>query len=300
MNFDCVFKGDSFDEIYREVLNGVAGYGIVSEPRGQKIFELLKTTIILTNPRNRILSSKVRKHSYAYAVGEFLWYWRGSNLLKDVSYYVPSLEKYSNDGETLNSAYGYRLMGVGLSYPHQLVNIVNKLIDDKDSRQAVATIYDPVDISYKNKDVPCTLSLQFLIRNNELIMIVNMRSNDAFMGLIYDVYSFTMLHEFIYNKLVKYYSGLKLGSYIHNSASTHLYVNDEKKIFDVLREKANEKAQKPFFNKEINDLDLVEKNLRISGESNIVIDEGYSKTAQWMYEKLVNFNKRKNASNSRF
>jgi hypothetical protein len=49
-------------------------------------------------------------------------------------------------------------------------------------------------------------------------MIVNMRSNDVFLGVPYDVFSFTMLQEYIAMR-----TGFQLGSYFHNAGSFHLY-----------------------------------------------------------------------------
>jgi thymidylate synthase len=46
-------------------------------------------------------------------------------------------------------------------------------------------------------DVPCTLTLQFLIRQGRLDMIVNMRSNDLLWGFSYDITQFAFVQRLL-------------------------------------------------------------------------------------------------------
>ena len=73
------------------------------------------------------------------------------------------------------------------------------------------------------KDVPCTYSINFKIRNNELIMTVHMRSQDAIFGLGNDLPSFSIIHEMVYICLRDIYSELKMGDYYHTVDSFHIY-----------------------------------------------------------------------------
>lgn len=86
------------------------------------------------------------------------------------------------------------------------------------SRRAVIQLFDSSDLAGTYKDVPCTCTLQFIIRNDRLDMVTSMRSNDAYKGLPHDVFSFTMLQE-IAARMLK----VELGEYHHFAASLHLY-----------------------------------------------------------------------------
>lgn len=66
--------------------------------------------------------------------------------------------------------------------------------------------------------MPCTTTLQFLLREGRLHIIATMRSNDAYLGLPHDVFCFTMLQEMVARIL-----GVDLGSYRHFVGSMHLY-----------------------------------------------------------------------------
>src|ERR1700690_496760 len=81
---------------------------------------------------------------------------------------------------------------------NQFENVLNLLKELPTSRRAVIQVFDAADnASGHLKDVPCTCTLQFMIRSRRLHMITYMRSNDAFWGLPHDVFAFTMLQEYV-------------------------------------------------------------------------------------------------------
>ena len=86
------------------------------------------------------------------------------------------------------------------------------------SRKAVIQLFDAQDILEEHSDIPCTCTIQFMIRRDRLDMFTNMRSNDAFWGLPHDVFCFTMLQEIVARSL-----SVEIGSYKHAAGSLHLY-----------------------------------------------------------------------------
>jgi hypothetical protein len=109
--------------------------------------------------------------------------------------------------------------------------VKEELRKDPDSRRAVIHIRTPDDSLHAVKDVPCTLALQFFIREGKLHLHVNMRSSDIILGIAYDVPAFTMMQEVMANEL-----GVDLGEYVHTSNSLHCYERD----FDMLDAIAND------------------------------------------------------------
>lgn len=196
---------------------------IETNPRGMNTREIIGHSIEITNPRNRIVKrGDIKPWSLPFAMGEFLWYMRGENSLSTMSYYAPSIAQFSDDELTLNSAYGYRIFGHHPSIPNnQWEYVKNTLRSDPASRQAIIHIRVPTDSTFKSKDHPCTLSLQFLIRNNKLNLVTTMRSNDVMIGSSYDMFSFTMIQE-----LMAFELSVDLGSYYHQVGSWHLYERD--------------------------------------------------------------------------
>lgn len=243
-----VIRGDSFDSIFNELLCSIMhNPDYICSPRNQLIKENLVSTIILSDPRSRIIENTARKANYGFAAGEFLWYWQGREDLKMMEYYNKRMKDFSNDGKTLNSAYGKRLMGKNIAHritgQYSQWDICKKtLTSDHDSRRAVMLINDADDeyvaAIYGSKDVPCTLSLQFIIRDNKLNLHVLMRSNDIIWGLTNDLFSFTLLQECMLLDLKKEkgLENLELGSYYHTAGSMHLYERHFELAHEILNE----------------------------------------------------------------
>jgi len=78
--------------------------------------------------------------------------------------------------------------------------------------------YKKDDLTEEHNDVPCTCTLQVMVREEKLHMLVHMRSNDAFIGLPHDIFCFTMLQEIISRSVSR-----ELGAYKHMVGSLHLY-----------------------------------------------------------------------------
>jgi thymidylate synthase len=123
-------------------------------------------------------------------------------------------------------AYGPRVAGdVG-----QLVDLLKR---DPDSRQAVLTIFDSDrDLGrVEQVDLPCTIALVYQVRRGALESWTVMRSNDAWLGLPYDLMQFGMLQEAVAQSL-----GLECGPSTHSAASLHLYERDVQKALEVTGE----------------------------------------------------------------
>jgi thymidylate synthase len=214
---------DNADDLYVQIAKDLLKapeYG----PRGYKTKELINTSFTLTNPLRSYVTSYKRDLSTSYIVGELLWYMMGRNDVDFISNFSSFWKKITDDGKTSNSAYGY-IIQKKFNF-NQLDYVIETLKQDKDSRRAIVVINTPFEDQLKSKDIPCTMNLQFIIRNNQLDMFVNMRSNDFNFGLPYDIIYFTTLQEIVYTKLKKTYLDLKLGTYNHHSISTHVYERD--------------------------------------------------------------------------
>lgn len=224
---------------FRICLSNLMHHGLEAYPRGTTTKELLNYNITLADPRNRVITFQARKTSTKYLLGEFVWYLMGSNDPKGILPYAKFWDGIRNSGDfdeypegTINSNYGNRLFGKaepssfweGRIQPiNQWKETIELLARDKDTRQAIMNIHVPSDRHVGNKDVPCTLTLHWFIRENRLSLIVNMRSNDVILGFTNDVFQFTMLQECMMLELRETYPDLQLGTYFHNAGSMHIY-----------------------------------------------------------------------------
>lgn len=231
---------------FQECLGELLEYGVETQPRGQKVKEIINYSIVVDDPRNRVITFAERKTSMKYLLGEFIWYLSGSPNVQDINMYSKFWDAIAKEDGTVNSNYGTRIFGHSKLYPFNQWNKAKELLHkDKDSRQAIIRINHADDYTYANHDVPCTLTLQFFIRNNALQLVVNMRSNDIWRGYCNDQFQFTMMQELMMLELREFYPDLQLGKYYHNAASMHIYEMHFEQAKSILRSESIQEFYMP-------------------------------------------------------
>lgn len=189
-------------------------------------FEIRNAVLTLENPRSRLSISETRSKLIS-CIGEFFWYLNGSDELDFIEYYIANYRKFIGYDKTevlpAFGAYGPRIFGEN----SQFNKIIEVLKEKPTSRRAVIAIYSKDDLLRQDhRDIPCTCFLQFFIRDDRLHLTTTMRSNDAAIGLVHDVFSFTLIQEIMYAKLVSFFPNLQLGEYTHIVGSLHIYSKD--------------------------------------------------------------------------
>lgn len=174
-----------------------------------------------------------RRMNMSYACGELLWYLSLTNSLEFISHYAPSYHRYANEVIGPNGRTFAPLGGYGERWKEQLHPLIELLRRDPNTRQACLTTWRLDELDYantvKSRDVPCTLAIQFLVRDGKLHAIATMRSNDLWLGFAYDMFCFTQLQCLIAEEL-----NLGLGYYTHQVGSLHVYSRDIAKIDEML------------------------------------------------------------------
>lgn len=224
MDFNITINVDDIDTAwlfwYDKLVNQAAS---MKSRDGDVRGEIINAVTVLSNPINNIMKNDVRKLSMKYAIGEMLWYMSGKPLLKEIQKYGRGWDRMSDDGETVNSNYGWCIKKkYGFD---QYKYVKDLLMRDSQTRQAVIHIKEPRNtLENPTKDLNCTVCLQFFVREGKLYMTTYMRSNDLWMGFPYDVFQFTCLQVLLSMEL-----GLELGTYTHIAGSLHLYKRDYEK-----------------------------------------------------------------------
>ena len=234
---------EGVNQAFRYLIDFVSKEGRIVETRGLKCKEVISTSITLKNIRKRFVISNFRKTSLLYAFAEFFWYLSRSNKIEMIKYYAPSIGRFSDDGITMNSAYGYCIWDRWID---QWSLCLYKLKQDPNTRQAIILLRDPFDLMKETKDCICTICLQFLLRD-KLDLVVYMRSNDLMVGFVYDVFSFTMLQELMAKCL-----NVDIGKYHHHVGSLHIYDKFLPKVDSILSENITElEMEEMSFNEDI-------------------------------------------------
>lgn len=212
--FRCKNADEAFEHWYKILSN----MNIEHESRdGDVVGEVLNAITVIEDPTRCIMQNKIRNMPIRYAVGELLWYLSGNNNLSEIRKYTSAWDRMSDDGETVNSNYGYCIQHkYGFDQWEYIKDMLSK---NPNSRQAVLHIKEANNKS--SKDVNCTVCCQFFIRDNKLYMTTYMRSNDIWMGFPYDVFQFTAMQILLSMQL-----GVEIGTYTHIAGSLHMYKRD--------------------------------------------------------------------------
>jgi len=175
---------------------------------------IYNATILIKRPEKRLELPKWRAWSKSYAEQEWLWY-------KDATLDPTRvIQAGASLWDTLRDEDGNVMSNYGYWWKDQLPGVIKLLREDPKTRRAVISLYDGNKAHMNDKDVICTLGIQFSIRESRLHMTVMMRSNDLWFGFPNDTYCFSKLQEQITLEL-----GLKMGTYTHIVNNLHLYNN---------------------------------------------------------------------------
>ena len=184
------------------------------------------TIISMSDP---FVCDATRNVSKRFQAAEAHWILSGDNRVATIAKYAPSIEYFSDNGTHFQGAYGPKVT-------EQLHYVCETLAGDRASRQAVLSIWR--ENPRCSKDIPCTVALQFLIREGKLNCIATMRSSDIWLGWVYDVFNFSCISYWIKLALQEEYGlnaeHLDLGWLKVDMGSSHLYERNYQQAENVL------------------------------------------------------------------
>jgi thymidylate synthase len=216
-------------------LEHIFKYGTVTSPRGMKVYEVVgyKSTLDMNRP---IIFNKKRKLGYKFMAAEAAWILSGDDKVSTIAPYSKDISQFSDDGEKFFGAYGPKVVD-------QLGYTIAKLVEDRDTRQAVVNIWR--ESPPESRDIPCTLSLQWLVRNSELHCVATMRSSDLWLGHPYDVFNFSAISFYILLWLRKNNIQVNLGDLHLTAGSKHIYERNVEMVGEIVNDYWSNGAPKP-------------------------------------------------------
>lgn len=219
--------------------------GVATDSRNGPVLRFPRpVTTVWTSPMNRVSFSKVRDANPFLHLIESLWMLNGNNDVETIGYYAKQMLAYTDDGKTLNGAYGYRWRN-HFGYD-QLDAVIAELRKNPGSRRCVISMWDgkgedvehesgigmyneykPSDLmNQTSKDLPCNTAVYVDICQGKLNITVTNRSNDMIWGAYgANAVHFAFLQEYLANKI-----GVAVGSYYQMSNNLHIYTE-----FDVTK-----------------------------------------------------------------
>tara|TARA_B100001093_G_scaffold332156_1_gene317154 strand:- start:2962 stop:3906 length:945 start_codon:yes stop_codon:yes gene_type:complete len=239
---DRYYSNKNFSTVFKDKLEWIGRENNSADPRGLKVKEQIFGSMEI-DPLQPIANFKSRPFNWKYFAGELAWYLKGDRDIDYINNFSSFWKGITNPGSNeINSNYG------SLVFNEQLEWVVDSLVKDRNSRQAIMFFNRPEFQFEGNKDFVCTMYANFFIRNNKLHMKIQMRSNDMFYGLTFDAPFFSFLHQTVYqmvwSKRMK--NGghandevLELGTYYHHTDNLHFYERHFDLANDIIEEGAS-------------------------------------------------------------
>ena len=159
-------------EAWLALLGDVSLNGKISHPRGMKIREIINNSVAI-DMRHPVVLTKERRLSYKFMAAEAWWILSGRSDVESIGRHCKAIRRFSDDGISFFGAYGPKISC-------QMEHVVRTLKNDRDTRQAVLTIWR--ENPPHTKDVPCTVSVQWLIRNGSQFQTLYKTASDWLEG----------------------------------------------------------------------------------------------------------------------
>lgn len=227
------YENDGVNDYYPLVCHDLMEMGHVTKPRDLETRELHPTSVIISNPRHRLVTSVGRTLNLPFALAEVVQILGGINDAQALRYYNTKIIDIAGDGDRtkdnwqdgvtrFNAAYGERLRAFdGPSEPvDQLRHVIETLKKDHDSRQASIVLSHPFWDNYtaETRDRACNVYAHAMIRDGKLDWMQVMRSNDVILGLPYNFCQWLHVMEYVANRV-----RVPMGKYTLIQDSLHVY-----------------------------------------------------------------------------
>lgn len=189
------------------------GTGIYSVFGYQVFFDLEKGFPLLT-------TKKLHLKSIIY---ELLWFIKGDTNIKYLTDNgVRIWNEWADENGDLGPIYGYQWRSwtnKNGKTIDQLKDVINQIKTNPDSRRLLVSAWNVGDLD-EMRLPPCHILYQFYVHNGELSCQLYQRSADAFLGVPFNIASYSLL-----TMMIAQVCGLKPKHFIHTFGDLHLYAN---------------------------------------------------------------------------
>ena len=196
------------------------GVGTLSAFGYQARFDLSKGFPLIT-------TKKIHLKSVIY---ELLWFINGDSNIEFLNNNGVSIwDEWADDSGNLGRIYGVQWRSWkknGNKHVDQLKNLMESLKNNPNSRRHIISAWNVGEIEEMALP-PCHCLFQFYLANNKLSCQLYQRSADAFLGVPFNIASYSLLVHMIAHVL-----NYEVGDFVYTVGDLHLYKNhvDQAKI----------------------------------------------------------------------
>jgi thymidylate synthase len=156
-------------------------------------------------------------------IHELLWFLKGDTnikYLKDNG--VKIWDEWADENGDLGAIYGKQWRswaGYDGNVIDQISEVVNNIKNDPNSRRLIVSAWNVGDLPNMAL-APCHCLFQFYVSDGKLSCQLYQRSADAFLGVPFNIASYSLL-----TMIIAKICGLEYGDFVHTFGDVHLYKN---------------------------------------------------------------------------
>lgn len=114
--------------------------------------------------------------------------------------------------------------------------VIHEIQTNPTSRRLLVNAWDVASVYEGLMELPpCHFCFQFYVLDNKLSCLFNMRSNDVFLGLPFNIASYALLTH-----LIAHECHLEVGDLVYTGADVHIYANHVEQVKEQLTRKPKE------------------------------------------------------------
>lgn len=194
---NTVITAPTVDDLVQQGIRHIQSEGDVFEARAGSGRQAYGTIYVLEDPTARVHTLRAPQ-SVTYLARELYAYFVGSLNVEDgLAQAAPFWRSLCNADGKINSNYGHyvfrQLTGEGVT---QLDWVRQCFTSNRDSRKSFIGI-NGIQHKTDTRDFPCTIGMQFNIRDGQMNCNVASRSTDVITGLPYDMGFFSLVNELV-------------------------------------------------------------------------------------------------------
>mgnify|MGYP000742774641 FL=1 len=177
-----------------------------------------------------VTTKKLHLKSIVY---ELLWFLKGDTNIKYLNANgVKIWDEWADSNGDLGPVYGFQWRNWNNNGIDQIVDVIEALKSNPNSRRMLVTAWNPGVLPNTNKSFeenvangkaalpPCHAFFQFYVHNNKLSCQLYQRSADIFLGVPFNIASYALLTE-----MIAHVCGYESGDFIHTFGDAHIYNN---------------------------------------------------------------------------
>ena len=217
-----------FDKVYKELIETVLDKGVMSTGKVRTVYadgtpahyiSYIGYQFRLDNSSDEAQLITSRYAPFKSAIREIYWIAKlRSNKLSDLRKLGCKFwDEWELEDGTIGPAYGAALDTPTFNSSNQVDYIINEIKNNPNSRRIITEIWIPSDLN-KMALTPCVHLTQWSVVNGKLYLEVRQRSCDIALGLVANVFQYSVLH-----KLIAKECGLEPADLIWTIHNAHIY-----------------------------------------------------------------------------